>query len=181
MPTLVRDPPPSKNRHYPARGNRTPFPSPPKVITTHVDYTPLDHRSPSLPAIDELQTTIATLGDTATDEDNHSVLPQNSFSGIEAILQADKTASPPSSPGITSNEDFDRVKASDAAAPPPATSKTLGETNEDYDEFLPSDAAARFPAHSKTSGETMKIMMNSCKRIYEDSTPHLTTITPRAT
>ncbi len=27
----------------------------------------------------------------------------------------------------------------------------------------------------------MKIMMNSCKRIYEDSTPQLTTITPRAT
>jgi hypothetical protein len=84
----------------------------------HADYTPLDHRSPSLPAIDELQTTIATLGDTATNEDNRRGLPQNLFSGIEAILQADKTASPPASPSITRNIDFDRVKVSHAAAPP---------------------------------------------------------------
>ncbi len=125
------------------------------MITTHVDYTLLDHRSPSLPAIDELQTTITTLGETAADQDKCSIQPQNLlYNGIEAILEADKTASPPASPGITSKGDFNRVEASDAAAPPPAPSKTSGETDEDYDEFLQSNAAVPTPAPSKTSGET---------------------------
>jgi hypothetical protein len=98
-----------------------------------------------LPAIDELETTITTLGETAADQDKRSVQPQNVRydNGIEAILEAGKTASPPSSPGISSKEDckedFDRVEASDAAAPPHAPLKTSGETDEDYDEFLQED------------------------------------------
>ena len=104
----------------------------------YVDYTPLDHRSPSLPAIDELQTTITALRDTAANQDECCVQPQNLFNnGIKAIIEAVKTAFPPASPCITSKEDVDSVEASDAAAaPPPATLKTSGETDDDYDEFL---------------------------------------------
>jgi hypothetical protein len=128
-----------------------------------------------------LQTTIATLGDTAADQDNRSFQPQNLFSGIEAILQADKTTSPPASPGITSKEDFDRVEASDAVMPHPATSKTLGETNEDYDEFLPSDAATHFLASSKTLGETDEDYDEFLQEDLQNLTPQLMTITPHAT
>ena len=80
MPTLVQDPPPHcEIRRYPARANRTPFPTPPKVITTY-DYTPLDHRTPDLPPIHELQSTITALQDNVANKgDDVSVQPQNLF------------------------------------------------------------------------------------------------------
>ena len=81
MPTLVQDPPHSNSsRRYPTRDNRSPFPTPPKVITTpafaHADYTPLDHCSSSLSAIEKLENTIMTLNATA-DPENVSVQPTN--------------------------------------------------------------------------------------------------------
>ena len=103
---------------------------------------------------------------------NHSILPQNSFPGIEAILQANKTASPPVSPGITRNEDFYRVEASDAAAPPPATSKTSGETNEDYDEVLPFTARCSAWVSACTTTTNRQHVAAAMPTLLLDPPPH---------
>ena len=134
MPTLVQDPPPPcENRRYPARANRTPFPTPPRVITAY-DYTPLDHRTQDLPPIHQLQSTITALQDNAVNKGDGFVEPQNLFTN-----NAVTGASLPDSPGTARNEDVDVVEASEDAAAYRAPSKTSGETVADYDEFLQED------------------------------------------